>query len=368
MSQGEKALQQPSSERARQQFLELLADQGAALAPGAVWRGSSRPLEVACAQGHTSSRTPGTVRKTGRVCGVCPFPKTARAHQNFLVVLASYGASPAPGATWQGALRGYPIICAKGHQREPWPANVQQGSHPCAICANRDTNAVRIGYEELLIELGAKVADDAVWRGVHRPYSIICPVGHAVAPHPSAVKSTRAMCRICSGNDPQTAHENFLRRVAEQGARPAPGATWRGALQKYPLICAQGHQAAPLPASVQQGQGLCDECAAVFDRVYLLEHPASGAIKVGVAGVDARVRRHLKRGYQLVAQWTGLEHSVTREAEVTTIAGWRTQGAGPVMSAPKDGRTETASSSLRDATVAALTALLGPPTELHLSP
>jgi len=96
--------------------------------------------------------------------------------------------------------------------------------------------------------------------------------------------------------------------------------------------------------------------------VYLVEHAAAGAIKVGVSSVDGRVNRHVGRGYQLVAQWVGLTHTGAREVEDQVKEFWQRNGWPQVAAAPKDGRTETAGiEHLRD-TLDWMTGLLGPGT------
>jgi len=62
-------------------------------------------------------------------------------------------------------------------------------------------------------------------------------------------------------------------RVAELGAALAPGAAYRCNNTPVPLICAQGHACSPQPTNVIQGHGICGECIASFDRVYLLRYP-----------------------------------------------------------------------------------------------
>ena len=68
----------------------------------------------------------------------------------------------------------------------------------------------------------------------------------------------------------------FLRAqgVAELGAALAPGGAYRRNNTPVPLICAQGHACSPQPTNVIQGHGICGECIASFDRVYLLRHPS----------------------------------------------------------------------------------------------
>lgn len=96
-----------------------------------------------------------------------------------------------------------------------------------------------------------------------------------------------------------------------------------------------------------------------YDRANLLVHADAAAIKVGVAGTPTRVRSHTTRGYELVAQWTGLGHATAVAAERAVVDSWRIAGVDPVAGAPLDGRTETAPATQLEATLAQLTELLG---------
>ena len=78
-----------------------------------------------------------------------------------------------------------------------------------------------------------------------------------------------------------------------------------------------------------------------YDRVYLLRHERSAAVKVGVARGSSRVAKHQRAGYQLVAQWQHLGHQAAYDTEQQTISWWRSNGWEQVDAAPADGRTET---------------------------
>jgi len=58
-------------------------------------------------------------------------------------------------------------------------------------------------------------------------------------------------------------------------------------------------------------------CFVTFDRVYLLVHPV-GAIKVGIASGDSRVRGHVGRGYRVVTEWRDLSHDRAVAADLLT--------------------------------------------------
>jgi len=128
------------------------------------------------------------------------------------------------------------------------------------------------------------------------------------------------------------------------------------------LICENGHVCNPRPFCVMRGDSVCGECVVSFDRVYLVKHVATGAIKVGIASGDARVNAHVGRGYELVVQWLGMTHARAREVETQAHAWWRAKGWQAVDAAPKDGWTETAGMQHLSDTRAWMSNLLGPGT------
>ena len=53
----------------------------------------------------------------------------------FFESVARLGASPVPGATYNGATSPVALICAVGHACAPTPSSVQRGQGICDICA-----------------------------------------------------------------------------------------------------------------------------------------------------------------------------------------------------------------------------------------
>jgi hypothetical protein len=98
-----------------------------------------------------------------------------------------------------------------------------------------------------------------------------------------------------------------------------------------------------------------------YDRLYLLHHERTRAVKVGIASGTSRVAGHERRGYRLVAQWASLEHTQARESEAATLRYWRSNNCDVAPAAPPDGRTETTSGEHLQATIAHLIGLLGAP-------
>ena len=170
-------------------------------------------------------------------------------------------------------------------------------------------------------------------------------------------------CRVCARRDRAAAAKRFWGQVAARGGHPARDARYVDAHTPVDLTSAAEHRCAPIPNNVVRGTGICDRCATDFDRVYLLVHPAAGAVKVGIASGDRRVREHTGRGYRLIAQWADLEHDTARSAERAVLIRWRDAGMDPVPGAPRIGRSETAPMRALAAARTQLGLLLGAPTE-----
>lgn len=71
-------------------------------------------------------------------------------------------------------------------------------------------------------------------------------------------------------------------------------------MKPHPVICKEGHECNPAPASVQQGGGLCRICrGCVFDCFYVVRNPHTYVAKFGITSGDPRHRlsRHKYAGY-----------------------------------------------------------------------
>jgi hypothetical protein len=345
-------------------FLARLAEHGGHPAPGARWQGVSKLYPAVCANGHGCAPDPGSVLRGNGICRTCSGVDTQATKQAFLTRVREVGARPAEGAQWRGNKSPYPLVCKRGHSCSPRPGGVLSGQGICRTCAGTDTKVAEASFLATIMTLGACPADGAQWRGVSSPYPLICANGHACSPWPASVQQGHGICRICAGLDSSAAEAAFLATIEALGARPAAGAQWRGNKTHYSLVCAAGHDCAPMPNKVQQGMGVCSQCDVHFDRVYLLRHRSLHAIKVGIASGPSRVRKHQGRGYVVLAEWRELTHVMACGAEYGMIASWRRRGVLAVSSAPLDGRTETAPAGEDVCALEWLTEQLGPPTVL----
>lgn len=341
-------------------FVVRVENLGGALAPGAAYVDAQTPVAVICAAGHACSPSPSHVQQGHDLCSTCSGMSSAQAAAKFAGRVAALGGTFAPGAVYVNNHTPVALRCRRGHPCAPRPRGVLQGQGLCARCYAQDGAAQgEEQFRETVTWAGAAFAPGAVYVNSATPVALRCALSHACSPRPSDVQKGQGICRVCADKDPATAEADFRERVATQGAVFAPGAKYRGAGVPVPLICADGHPCSPRPNSVQQGGGVCAQCAVSHNRVYLVGHAGAGAIKVGVASGEGRVNTHRGHGYARVACWEGLAHHRALEVEAAVIAFWRDNGWPQVDAAPKDGRTETTSNDHQSATLAWLTDRLG---------
>jgi hypothetical protein len=249
------------SRHAEQRFLTRVRQLGAQPAADAGWNGGGKPPPLICAAGHACAPAPSNVLRGQGICKTCAGNDTDATHPRFLAALADAGAKPAPKARWAGVDQPYLIVCAQGHHSSPRPHHVLGGSSLCTTCAGRSSAQVHERFLSRVTELSGRPAGSAHWNGVNQPYRLVCAQGHRCSPHPHKVLSGGGLCRTCASRDSDAAHAQFLARVAQHGAKPAPGANWRGTHKPYALVYAQGHTCAPHPSSVRDGADLWQTCA-----------------------------------------------------------------------------------------------------------
>jgi len=207
---------------AARRFYDAVDALGAALAPGATYLGKNVPVPLVCAAGHACSPLPTNVQQRGVICAVCTgAASAAAAGAAFWLRVAELGAAPAPGATYTQACAPVPLVCAAGHACSPTPGSVQQGRGVCRTCAGTDPAAAQAAFWVRVAEAGASPAPGATYRGAHTPVSLICVVGHPCSARPNSVQQAGFGCRTCADGAPTAAQARFLARAAELGTTPA---------------------------------------------------------------------------------------------------------------------------------------------------
>ncbi len=276
-------------------------------APHAVYKNSQTPVALTCAVSHHCAPRPANLLRGQGPCRTCAGNDPEAAEAAFWAAVDKCRALPAHGAVYKNTETPVALICAVGHHCAPRPADLRRGQGPCRTCAGNDPEAAEAAFWAAVERCRALPAAAAVYENKETPVALICAAGHHCAPRPAELRRGQGPCRTCAGNDPKAAEAAFWAAVDNRGARPAANAKYEGSHTPVSLICAAGHACNPRPNSLQQGQGICQECLVAFDRVYLLHHPETGAVKIGVASGNARVRQLCDQGYVLVSHWLGLE-------------------------------------------------------------
>lgn len=106
-------------------------------------------------------------------------------------------------------------------------------------------------------ELGGEVLYE-MWRGVNKGHRVRCVKGHESEPRPNNVQQGKGICRNCAGNDPKAAEAAFRARLHELGATLVEP-EWRGAIARHEAICSAGHTCYPIPHTLHRNR-VCTKC------------------------------------------------------------------------------------------------------------
>jgi hypothetical protein len=106
--------------------------------------------------------------------------------------------------------------------------------------------------------LGGEVLEPE-WLGNDKTHRVRCGAGHECAPMPSNVQQGQGICLICAQRSPATAWSNFRAAVASLGGEVLEP-EWLGARTPHRVRCAAGHECAPRPDDIHRGQGTCRLC------------------------------------------------------------------------------------------------------------
>ncbi len=145
-----------------------------------------------------------------------------------------------------------------------------------------------VAFEQALNAQGAVLLEDE-WLGARAPHRLRCAEGHEVTAYPEYVHKGGGICSRCSGVNSEAAWEQFQALVATKGGVIL--GSWLRSNARVLVRCAEGHENMVMPATVQQGGGICKTCAGLNPAV-----------------AEARFRRRLKeRGMTLLEPaWLGV--------------------------------------------------------------
>ena len=180
-------------------------------------------------------------------------------------------------------------------------------------------------------ELGGVVLEPR-WLGNKRPHRVRCGAGHDCDPTPNAVQK-QGICRVCAGNDPETAWNEFRMRVAELGGVVLEP-RWLGNKRPHRVRCGAGHDCDPIPNAVQSGQGICRSCVgSTWDVFYVVSDEAAERVKFGVTSgaPKPRLAAHARDGYTTVRKLlVGLPEGIALALERAVRIKLKQQGHIPV--------------------------------------
>jgi hypothetical protein len=319
------------SERAWEAFRARVTELGGSVIEPA-WLGSLRPHRVVCALGHECSPQPHNIQKGGGLCRSCAGRDSATAEAAFRGMVAELGGTVVE-PRWLGSHRPHKVVCASGHECSPHPSSVQQGQGLCRVCAGLDPATVEAAFRSDVESLGGTVVEP-MWLGRDAPHRVVCSAGHECSPRPSNLRQGQGLCQTCAGQDSDVAEAAFRDRVAELGGTVVEP-TWLGNHRPHKVVCAAGHECAPRPHSVRQGQGLCHVCAGqIWDCFYIAEDVDLGRIKFGITSGDPRNRLNTHRygGYRSVIRLiTDLPGDTARAIERRVLSALKLAGEQPIQ-------------------------------------
>lgn len=116
-------------------------------------------------------------------------------------------------------------------------------------------------FRARVAELGGEVLEPE-WLGNGKPHQLRCAAGHECAPRPSGIQQGQGICVTCVGHGSQLAETAFRAQLDELGATLLEP-KWLGIHRPHRALCAAGHECTPRPTSVRRGrgQGICRTCA-----------------------------------------------------------------------------------------------------------
>ncbi|MFF1962948.1 hypothetical protein ACFVW5_04870 [Streptomyces sp. NPDC058232] len=266
------------------------------------WLGNRVSHRVRCAGGHDCTPRPQNAMRVG-ICRECTGSSTKIAEEKFRALLAEIGATLLE-PVWLGAHTTHRALCPVGHECTYTLAWLVRGSG-CKTCGLAGINAGKRAraekeFRSRLAEVGATLLEPA-WLGALTPHRVRCADGHEVTKIPASVQQGQGVCRVCGGNDPATAEAAFRSRLEKLGATLLEP-QWLGTKTPHRVICIAGHECRPLPHNALRW-GVCLRCRGWnSDAFYVLTNEDTRVLKLGITSGDGRHRlnRHAADGFTTV--------------------------------------------------------------------
>lgn len=148
-------------------------------------------------------------------------------------------------------------ICANGHTCKPKPGSVLQGRGICRICSGCDKQTAKNKFYHIVETIiGGKVV--GIYKDNRTCVECICPNGHKCSPLPGSLFRGRGMCKICSGDDVETAKQKFYENIKKMGGKVL--GEYITNATKVKCQCPKGHICYPNPNNIAMGHYMCKEC------------------------------------------------------------------------------------------------------------
>jgi hypothetical protein len=310
-------------------FRARLAEVGATLVEPE-WRGAIARHEAKCAAGHTCYPIPHKLPQN-RVCTKCPQPVSIATWEKFRRRVEELGGEVLD-VEWRGSRQTYSVRCSVGHVSQIWPIRLYRHPRFCGPCGDNSPQRAWEKFKAQIEQLGGVVLEEA-WKGNNEPHSCLCSEGHSCAPRPVHVRRGIGMCRACAGADPRVAEAEFRARVAELGGEVVEP-TWLGSITPHRVRCSAGHACSPTPNNVQQGGGICRECAGkAWDVFYVVADEINDTVKFGITSGNPRRRlaRHARDGFESIVRLVeGLPGDLAPRLERAVLSALRDAREAPV--------------------------------------
>jgi hypothetical protein len=231
----------------RQNFYNNIENSGARVIGEYI--NSSTPVECICQNGHSCNPRPNRIQRGEVMCRICAGNDPEAAKQNFYNNIENSGARVI--GEYINSSTPVECICQNGHSCNPRPNRIQQGEVMCRICAGNDPETAKQNFYNNIKNLGGIVIGEYI--NSSTPVECICQNGHSCNPSPHYIQRGHGMCRICAGNDPEAAKQNFYNNIENLGGRVI--GEYINSSTPVEWICRNGHFINTRP------NGICRMCA-----------------------------------------------------------------------------------------------------------
>jgi len=226
-----------------------------------IWLGATTPHRIICGQGHRVSIRPSQAHQSGRICAKCSHDartESSEAWRKFRERVEACGGQVIEPA-WLGRAQRHRVRCQVGHETAPIPSVVARTGGICRICSGNDPETSEALFRKCLAEQGAELLEPYV--NSSTAVLIRCAHGHETKRLPDSIRGGHD-CIVCAGKDQGAAWREFCRLITESGGRvlePKP----LGNGKQHRIVCPKGHETKVIPSLVRLGKGLCGECSPV---------------------------------------------------------------------------------------------------------